>query len=148
MERLPPRRRDEYRRFTSERPRWNDIDVFGHVNNAEFYAYFDTVVLRFLHEIGATSARDGHATLVAESGARFYREVRFTDLMQVGLRVGHLGNSSVRYEIGVFLGDAQDAVVEGFFAHVFTDRVTRRPMRIPNDVRAEMERLLPAREVH
>jgi acyl-CoA thioester hydrolase len=138
-----PALRESFARFTPITPRWNDIDVFGHVNNAEFYAWFDTAVLVLLHEIGVVSARGGDAAvLVAESGARFRREVLFTDAAEVGLRIGHLGTSSVRYELGVFTGSRPDAAVEGFLVHVFADRDTRRPTPIPNRARTAFARLM------
>lgn len=138
-QRPPPSSRNTFARFVQVTPRWNDIDVFGHVNNAEFYAYFDTAVVTLLHEIGAISAQNHRATVVvAESSARFLREVLFTDHVEVGVRVVHLGTSSVRYAIGVFTNENDAAAVEGHFVHVFVDGETRRPTPIPDAVRTAL----------
>jgi acyl-CoA thioester hydrolase len=138
-----PTLRSVYRRFTAITPRWNDIDVFGHINNAQFYAFFDTAVMRFMVDSGIVGMRGGDiGTLVAETGARYHREVTFQDAISVGVRVVHVGNSSVRYEIGVFANGADTAAVDGHFVHVFVDRATKRPVRIPEHAR----RLLTAHE--
>jgi acyl-CoA thioester hydrolase len=131
-----PSRRDSYRRFTAITPRWNDNDVFGHINNAEFYAFFDTAVMRFMIDSNVVNISGGQiGTLVAETGCRFHREVTFLDSISVGLRVASLGNSSVRYEIGVFVNDSETAAADGHFIHVFVDRSTKRPTRIPDAAR-------------
>jgi acyl-CoA thioester hydrolase len=125
--------------------RWNDVDAFGHVNNAVFYAYFDTAVVRYLHEFGALGVREGgQVAVVAASGASFFAEVLFTDRIEVGLRIDRLGTSSVGYGIGVFRNDEPQAAVAGHFVHVFVDRTTRRPVPIPPQVRAAFERLRDA----
>jgi acyl-CoA thioester hydrolase len=119
--RAPPQR-GAFKRFAPIAARWNDVDAFGHVNNAVFYAYFDTAVVRCLHEIGALGVRNGaQVAVVAASGASFFTEVLFTDRIEVGLRVDRLGTSSVTYGIGVFRNDEPRAAVAGHFTHVFVD---------------------------
>jgi acyl-CoA thioester hydrolase len=142
-----PTRRNDYHRFTAITPRWNDIDVFGHVNNAEFYAYFDTAVMRFMVDSNVVSVAGGEiGTLVAETGCRFHREVTFQDSISVGLRVGSVGNTSVRYEIGVFANDSPTAAADGHFIHVFVHRSTKRPTRIPDAARELLEGLVSPRQ--
>ena len=136
IERLPPARRAEFLRFIALVPQWKDVDAFGHVNNAEFYGYFDTAIVQFLIEIGAFAVSDGpFVAMVVESGARFHREVHFGDRIDVGLVVTRVGTSSVRYRIGVFANGEESAAVDGFFVHVFVDRQSRRPTPILADVR-------------
>lgn len=119
--------------------RWKDNDVYGHMNNVEYYSMFDTLIGMFLRERGAftweTAAVVGYAV---ESQCRFLRSIAWPDVIDAGLSVGHLGNSSVRYEIGLFrAGDAAPAAV-GHFIHVFVDRASGRPQRIPDPIRAAM----------
>ena len=141
--RAPPSRREGYLRFSSITPRWNDNDVFGHINNAEYYAFFDTAVMRFMIDAGVVSITGGEiGTLVAETGCRFHREMTFNTPISVGLRVATLGNSSVRYEIGVFANDVDTAAADGFLVHVFVNRMTKRPMRIPDAARATLAELM------
>ena len=140
--RRAPSLRSGYGRFTSITPRWKDNDVFGHVNNAEYYSFFDTAVMRFMIDEGVISITGGPiGTLVAETGCRFHREVTFQDDIVVGLRVATLGNSSVSYEIGVFLNSDEAAAADGHFVHVFVDRATKQPTRIPDGIRSILQRL-------
>jgi acyl-CoA thioester hydrolase len=142
VSRRAPPPRSAFRRFVPIAARWNDVDAFGHVNNAVFYAYFDTAVVRYLHEIGALGVRDGaQVAVVAASGASFFAEVLFADRIEVGLRVDRLGTSSITYGIGVFRNHEPRAAVAGHFTHVFVDRATRRPVPVAPAVRAAFERL-------
>ncbi|WP_274425168.1 acyl-CoA thioesterase [Chelativorans sp. YIM 93263] len=144
MARRSPSSRSAFDTFVTITPRWNDIDVFGHVNNAEFYAWFDTAVLTVLHRLDAVAAEgSAHAALVVESGAQFFAPVLFTDTVEVGLSVDRIGTSSVTYKLGVFANQDDTAAVEGGFTHVFVDRATRRPVPIPQTVRSAFETLMP-----
>ena len=84
--------RRAFRRFWPVTPRWGDVDVFGHVNNAAFAGWFDTAAVMALHEVGAISAREPRfATLVAETRTAFFAEVLFMDRVETGLAVARLG---------------------------------------------------------
>jgi acyl-CoA thioester hydrolase len=123
--------------------RWKDNDVYGHVNNVEYYSYFDTVINAWLIREGGLDIHEGTVIgLCAESHCRFEAAVAFPDTVDAALRVGHLGRSSVRYEIGLFRGD--EAIAEGWFVHVFVDRATRRPAGMPASIRTALERLIVA----
>ena len=120
--------------------RWKDNVDYGHVNNVEYYSYFDTVINAYLIEAGGLDIHAGDVIgLCAESHCRFDAAVSFPETIDAGLRVGKLGRSSVRYEIGLFRGDEQ--VAEGWFVHVFVDRDSRRPAEIPAGIRSALERL-------
>ena len=119
--------------------RWKDNDVYGHVNNVEYYSYFDTVINRWLITEGGLDIHAGAVIgLCVESHCAFRAAVSFPDTVRAGLRVAHLGRSSVRYEIGLFREDDPDPAAEGWFVHVFVDRAGRRPRDIPGSVRAAL----------
>jgi acyl-CoA thioester hydrolase len=122
--------------------RWNDNDVYGHVNNVEYYAFFDTVINGYLIREGGLDIHDGDVIGVcAESHCEFREPLAFPETVQAGLRVGHLGRSSVRYEIGLFGEGADQPAATGWFVHVFVDRETRRPAEIPPRLRTALEAL-------
>jgi acyl-CoA thioester hydrolase len=73
--------------------------------------------------------------LVAETMCSYFKSLGFPSKVSVGLRVGRLGNSSVRYEIGVFCEQDEMASAQGHFVHVYLDRVSGRPMSIPKPLR-------------
>ncbi len=137
----PPPPLEAYPHRTVLPTRWKDNDVYGHVNNVEYYSFFDTVINAWLIREGGLDIHAGQVIgLCAESHCAFLAAVAFPDDVQAGLRVGHLGRTSVRYEIGLF--DAAGApVATGWFVHVFVDRGSRRPAALPERLRASLERL-------
>ena len=135
--------RDDYRHFLSIPTRWKDNDVYGHVNNVEYYSYFDTVINTYLIGEGGLDIHRGEAIgLCAESHCRFLGEIAFPGSVDAGLRVEKLGNSSVRYGIGLFRAGEAAPAAEGWFVHVFVDRASRRSRRIPERIRSVLERLV------
>ena len=140
-ERSAPLERSSFPPAVEMEARWNDVDIFGHLNNAVFYEIFDTAILRMLTGSGAITRDGPRAALVVESGAHFHSEVLFVDKLSVALRVAHIGSSSVRYDIAAFVGEAPISAVDGYVIHVFVDRATRRPVPIPDSVRGTFERL-------
>jgi acyl-CoA thioester hydrolase len=125
--------------------RWKDNDVYGHVNNVEYYSYFDTVINAWLIAEGGLDIHRGPVIgLCAESHCEFRAGLVFPETVQAGLRVGHLGRSSVRYEIGLFREEDGEPAATGWFVHVFVDRRARRAVEIPPPIRAALERLVVA----
>ncbi|MBN8867772.1 MAG: acyl-CoA thioesterase [Solirubrobacterales bacterium] len=140
----PAPSRDDYPHFRTIPTRWKDNDIYGHVNNVEYYSYFDTVINAYLIEQGGLDIHRGETIGVcAESHCQFLAAIAFPAPVEAGLRVGHLGNSSVRYEIGLFDSDGGQ-LAEGWFVHVFVDRESRRPAVLPETVRAALEPLVTA----
>ncbi|WP_376090514.1 acyl-CoA thioesterase [Roseomonas sp. CCTCC AB2023176] len=125
--------RADYRHLLAIPTRWADLDAYAHVNNVVYYAYFDTVVGDYLVRHGALSiATSPVIGLVVETGCRFFAPITFPDIVTAGLRVGRLGNTSVRYEIGIFRNDEDAASAEGHFVHVYVDRGTQKvPTPLP-----------------
>ena len=127
-----PQPRDAYRHFSSISTRWMDNDAYGHINNVVYYSYFDTVVNRYLIEAGVLDVERGAVIgLVVETHCNYFAPLSFPQRVDAGLRVARLGGSSVRYEIGLFGGDAGLTAACGHFVHVYVDRATRRPAPLP-----------------
>ena len=142
MPRPAPGRRADYRFFSAIPTRWFDNDVYGHVNNTVYYSYFDTAIAHLLiHQGGLDPWRSEVIGVAVETGCRFHSSLAFPDLVHAGLRVGHLGTSSVRYEIGLFRNEQDEASAEGHFVHVFVERASQRPAAIPDRIRAALERV-------
>jgi acyl-CoA thioester hydrolase len=136
--------RSGYRHFLTIPTRWMDNDIYGHVNNVTYYSYFDTVINRYLIDAGGLDIQNAPIVgITAESHCRFRRPFAFPEPVEAGLRVAHLGNSSSRYEVGLFAAAEAEARAEGYFVHVFVDRATSVAVPIPDAIRAALERLLP-----
>ena len=142
-ERKAPETRDRYGHFLFIPTRWMDNDIYGHVNNVVYYSYFDTVINEYLIRAGGLDITKGEIVgLAVETFCRFHRERTFPEVIEAGLRVGKLGNSSVRYEIGIFKKDVVEAAATGHFVHVFVERAARKPVPIPAPIRAALELLV------
>ncbi|MEO6270001.1 MAG: thioesterase family protein [Lautropia sp.] len=116
--------------------RWSDNDIYGHVNNVVYFAYFDTVVNQYLIERGALDIHGGGVIgLVVENACRYYQSLQFPDRVAAGLQVDRLGNSSVVYRIGLFRNEQSEPAAQGRFIHVYVDRNTRRPVPLPTALR-------------
>jgi acyl-CoA thioester hydrolase len=140
MNRPAPQNRNAYRHFQSIPTRWMDNDVYGHVNNVVYYSYFDTVVNQYLIEQRVLNIEASKVIgLVVETQCQYFASITFPDVVHAGLRVAKLGNSSVRYEIGLFRNEEQAASAQGYFIHVYVDRATRRAISLPADMRAALE---------
>jgi acyl-CoA thioester hydrolase len=135
-----PEPRTSYRHFLPIQTRWHDNDAYGHVNNVVYYGWFDTVVNEYLVTRGVLDIAAGPVVgLVVETRCNYFGELAFPEPVHAGLRVGHLGGSSVRYEIGIFAADALLASAQGHFVHVYVDRATRRPVPLPAPLRTVLE---------
>lgn len=136
-------RRADFPHFRKIPTRWLDNDVYGHVNNVVYYSYFDTAVTGHLVESGVLDYRDAPVIgIVVETQCRFLKELAFPEVVEAGIRIARLGNSSVRYEIALFRGNDPEPAATGHFVHVYVDRDSRRPVRIPENVRAAMAPLV------
>jgi acyl-CoA thioester hydrolase len=141
MSKAEPATRQSYRHFLAITTRWMDNDVYNHVNNVHYYSYFDTVVNEYMLRAGILGMETGPVCLVVETGCQYFSPISFPDVVHCGLRVAHLGTSSVRFEIGVFRNDDAAAAAQGHFVHVCCDRATHRPLPMPDGMRRALEKL-------
>jgi acyl-CoA thioester hydrolase len=135
--------RARYVHFLAIPTRWMDNDNYGHVNNVTYYSYFDTIVNEYLIRAGGLDIHAGPIIgYVVETQCRYRKPISFPETIEAGLRVGKLGNSSVRCEIGIFRQGEDDVAASGHFVHVWVDRVSNKPMSIPSAIRAALARLI------
>lgn len=143
MARTPPGTRDAYGAFRAVPTRWMDNDAYGHLNNATYLSFIDTAVSLWQMDHGIQiQGPEAARFLVIETGIRYHSEMGFPDIIHAGLRLGHLGTSSLRFEVGLFRNDDTTASAEGFFAQVLVDD-TNRPAPIPERLRTVFEALNP-----
>lgn len=131
--------------FAAFRPittRWMDNDVYGHVNNVVYYSFFDTVVNGYLVDQGVLDPETSPVIgLVVETSCTYFASVAFPDTIDGGVAVERAGTSSVTYRVGIFAEGAERAAAAGRFVHVYVDRQTRRPVPLPEPLRAVLEGL-------
>lgn len=131
--------RADYRHFVSLTTRWADNDVYGHVNNVTYYAYFDTAANRYLIDAGGLDIHNDPAFgIVVESMCRYHAPIAFPENIEAGVRVDRLGNRAVTYGIGIFREGEDAAAAHGHFVHVFVTREGHRPTAIPEKLRGAL----------
>jgi len=136
-ERQQPELRSGYVYFQLMTTRWMDNDSYRHMNNTTYYSFFDSIVNQYLIENGVLDVEKSHVIgLVAETACRYFRSVGFPSRINVGLRAGHIGNSSVRYDVALFKDDDDVASAQGHFVHVYVDRDSGRPVPIPENLKS------------
>ena len=134
--------RTAYAHFDHITTRWMDNDVYQHVNNVVYYSWFDTAVNGLLIARGLLDIRSGPVIgLVVETLCCYFRPIAFPDTVAAGVRVAHLGSSSVRYDIGLFRNAEATAAAQGYFIHVYVDRASNRPVPIGQPMRAVLAQL-------
>ena len=132
--------RTDFKRFLTIPTRWMDNDVYGHVNNVVYYSWFDTVINEYLIRVGGLDIHSAPVVgFTVDSGCTYRQSFAFPEPVQAGLRVTKLGNSSVRYEVGLFGEGDVEPRATGFFVHVFVDRKAGKSVPIPTPIRGALE---------
>ena len=135
--------RDNFAWFNKILVRWIDMDVYGHVNNVQYYSYFDSAVAEHLIQHGGLDPKNSPIIgLVVETKCTFLKSIPFPATVNVGLRVSRIGKTSATYEIGLFLNDEVTPAATGYFVHVYVDRSSQKPVEIPKERRKAMQMLL------
>lgn len=131
--------RTDYRHFQTIPTRWMDNDIYGHVNNVNYYSYFDTAVNQYLIERGVLDIHNGDIVgFVVETSCSYFQPLAFPDAVAAGIRVARIGSSSIRYEVGLFRNDDQEIAAAGHFVHVYVDRASGKPVPVPDATRAAL----------
>ena len=135
--------REDLKAWSKIPTRWMDDDIYGHVNNVVYYSYFDTAVNGNLIRATGQDIRSQDAIgIVVESGCTFHRELSFPQVIEAGLLVEKIGNSSVTYRVGLFIEEDSEPAASGHFVHVYVDRESRRPVRVPENIRQALRPIM------
>jgi acyl-CoA thioester hydrolase len=129
-------------RFVEMTTRWRDNDVYGHLNNVAYYELFDAAVNGILIEAGLLNPGSSPIVgFVAESNCRFFSSLSYPERIEIGVKVEHLGRSSVRYVLAAFKAGAPMASAQGRYTHVYVDRASGKPAPVPQEQRRFMQGL-------
>lgn len=135
--------RSEFFYFQKTTTRWMDNDIYGHVNNVQYYSFFDTVVNQFLIERGELDIHKGDTIgFVVHSQCNYYQPIQYPETIDIGMRANHIGNSSVEYGVAIFQAEKNESCAYGTFTHVFVNRASQRPTQLPEKLRLALKSLL------
>ena len=120
--------------------RWNDNDIYGHLNNVIYYELFDTAVNKWLIKNNLIDIKKGNNIgLIVQSGCNYFSSFEYPEDVDAGIRVTNIGNSSVRYEVGLFKLNDDLASADGFFIHVYVDRVNNKPTTLDYEFKKKLD---------
>lgn len=140
---LAVKQRQNYRFLFPIQTRWADNDMYGHVNNVTYYSYFDTAANALLIEKCAFDIRESSIIgLVVESSCKFHQELSYPEIIEVGVNIEKIGNSSLTYDLAIFKLNEENASAQGHFVHVFVDRETRKSTPIPQEMRDALSQFI------
>lgn len=133
-------KREDFVWFMQIPTRWIDNDMYGHMNNARYYSIYENLIMTFLGPVNGLNTGTGSIRcFTAENGCRYYDALKYPDVIDAGLRVARIGNSSVRYEMGLFVEGKENIASSAFVIDVFVDAESERPTRVPDDFRQVLE---------
>ena len=120
--------------------RWNDNDIYGHLNNVTYYELFDTAVNKWLIKNNLIDIKSGNNIgLIVQSGCNYFSSFKYPEDIEAGIRITKIGNSSVRYEVGLFKQNDDLASADGFFIHVFVDRYSNKPIKLDYEFKKKLD---------
>ena len=135
-----PTNRSDYNYFSKMSTRWNDNDIYGHLNNVIYYELFDTAVNKWLIKNNLIDIKNGNNIgLIVQSGCNYFSSFEYPEDIDAGIRVTKIGNSSVRYEVGLFKSNDDLASADGFFIHVYVDRVSNKPINLDYEFKKKLD---------
>ena len=138
------RKRASFRYYLPLQTRWKDNDVFGHVNNVEYYSFFDTVINHFLISEGGLKIGQDADTVgfCVHNSCNYYRPVAYPAVLEAAMAVEKIGTSSVTYRVGLFDDTSEEAAAVGSFVHAFVDIATQKAVsELPQQMRDALERI-------
>ncbi len=135
-----PTNRSDYNYFFKMSTRWNDNDIYGHLNNVIYYELFDTAVNKWLIKNNLIDIKYGNNIgLIVQSGCNYFSSFEYPEDIDAGIRVTKIGNSSVRYEVGLFKPNDDLASADGFFIHVYVDRASNKPITLDYEFKKKLD---------
>jgi len=138
----------EYNYFCQLSTRWNDNDIYGHMNNIIYYALFDTAVNKWLIKNKLIDIKNGqNIGLIVQSGCNYFSSFEYPENINAGIRVTKIGKSSVRYEVGLFKEKEELSSADGFFIHVYVDRKTNKPITLDYNFKNALDTIFVKTEV-
>ena len=132
-----------YKFFCDYSTRWNDNDIYGHINNIHYYSFFDSAINKYLIEFGELNIEnDPVVGYIVNSNCNYVSPIKYPNLITVGIRVNKIGNSSVNYGVAIFKINDNMASAYGEFTHVFVEKSKNKSTEIPEKIKNSLKKIL------
>lgn len=135
--------RADFRYFCPLRVRYGETDAQGVVFNANYLLYYDVAITEYLRALGwdyRAHIGTGVDFHTVRTVVEYKAPIRFDDEIAVGVRPGRIGTSSLTWALEIHPKDADRVQATGEVVWVNTDQGTHRPVPVPADLRAAIER--------
>jgi len=117
--------------------RWADMDVNAHVNNVQFFTYFECARLAWLEEVRTRSARNRQGGVVKQAACNYLRPIPYPETVRVQLYAGPPGRTSfTTYYDVISQSDPTIKYGDGHAVMVWVDRASGKPQPLPDYVRS------------
>lgn len=100
---------------------WGEMDTFNHVNNVAYYRYAESARISYFQQIGLTKNRSDLSTILASSSCQYLAPVSFPDTLLIGVRIKHIGTTSLIFEYEFISHSQNKTVARGESVIVRTD---------------------------
>ncbi len=141
---MPPREEHPLAKFrfcVEFRPRFSDLDAFGHVNNARFLTYFEESRVAYLSRLGIFLPPASPVSIVIQRAECVYHApILHHHLVQVHLRAAGWGRSHFDFHYAIWLPEEDILAAEGVTRAVAYDLAKRKAAPIPPEFLAIMRR--------
>ncbi|MCS7068507.1 MAG: thioesterase family protein [Meiothermus sp.] len=129
--------RSDFSFFHRLRVRWAETDPQGIVFNGHYLTYFDVGITEYWRALGipypSTVERFGVDLFVVKASVEYHAPAYYDDELDIGVRTGRIGNSSMQFVLGIFRGEAH--LISGEVIYVAANAQTRKPQTVPQALR-------------
>lgn len=115
--------------------RWGELDVLGHVNNAQYLRYFEESRTAWCEAIGRPLRNSGEGMILLKASVTYKKPVGYPANATVELRAGRIGNTSFDLLNTLTIDDESEAAAIGEFVIVWFDYANGKPKAIPAEIR-------------
>ena len=115
--------------------RWGELDVLGHVNNAQYLRYFEESRTAWCESVGRPLRNTGEGMILLKATVTYKKPVGYPAAVNVELRAGRIGNTSFDLINTLSIDGENGAAAVGEFVIVWFDYVNNKPKSVPAEIR-------------
>ena len=125
-----------YNFFHTMRVRYAEVDAQGIVFNSHYLTYFDCAITEYYRKINYNyidevkkNKKDFH---VVKTTIEFKKPIFFDQIIDIGIKVSRLGNTSITFEVSLFKNNKNSLLAKGNIIQVYTDQIKKSSTKLSN----------------